>query len=116
MSKHFETFARSAGGPIGVAVALLGVAGTVYLLFGDKIKKALEAAGQAVNPTSDKNLAYTGVNAVGAAVTGDKDFSLGSWLYDVTHPNDPYNKAPEFTPRAVAVKEEAAWYERLIGH
>jgi hypothetical protein len=25
------------------------------------------------------------VNAVGAAVSGDANFSLGSWLYDFTH-------------------------------
>lgn len=39
-----------------------------------------------VNPVSDQNLAYTGVNKIGSAVTGDKDFSLGVWIYDKTHP------------------------------
>ena len=43
-------------------------------------------AAQAVNPTSDQNVAYKSVNAVGASITGQKDFNLGSWLYDVTHP------------------------------
>jgi len=47
--------------------------------------EALEKAGEAVNPTSDQNLAYQGVNSVGAAVTGDEHFSLGSWIYELTH-------------------------------
>lgn len=38
------------------------------------------------NPVSDKNLVYQGVSAVGQAATGSKDWSLGTWLYDITHP------------------------------
>jgi len=38
-----------------------------------------------VNPASDENLAYEGVNSLGAAATGDDDFRLGTWLYKHTH-------------------------------
>lgn len=51
----------------------------------------------AIKPTSDQNLIYKGVNAVGGAVTGDTsgNWSLGSWLYDVTHPTQaPQPKSP----------------------
>lgn len=40
----------------------------------------------AVNPASPDNLAYRGVNAVGARLTGDGSFSLGGWLYDLINP------------------------------
>jgi hypothetical protein len=40
----------------------------------------------AINPASSNNLAYKSVNAVGGAVTGNENFSLGAWLYEVTHP------------------------------
>lgn len=51
-------------------------------------KRGAAAVGQAVNPTSRDNVAYSGVNAVGAAVSGDDSFSLGAWLYNVTHSED----------------------------
>jgi hypothetical protein len=38
-----------------------------------------------VNPGSDQNVIYRGVNAAGSAATGDGSFSLGGWLYDLTH-------------------------------
>lgn len=41
-----------------------------------------------INPASNQNLVYQGVNAVGGAVAGRSDWSLGSWVYDVTHPNE----------------------------
>lgn len=48
---------------------------------------AVAAVGTAVNPTSDQNLAYRGVNGVGQAISGDDDWSLGSWMYDVMNPD-----------------------------
>jgi hypothetical protein len=41
---------------------------------------------QGLNPLSDRNYAYGGVNAVGAAVSGNPSFSLGSWLFEVMNP------------------------------
>lgn len=38
-----------------------------------------------LNPASDQNLAYRSANAWGTYFTGDKNFTLGGWLYDVTH-------------------------------
>lgn len=49
----------------------------------------LDAAGdalQAVNPTSDRNLAYRAANGLGAVITGDDDWTLGSAVYDWLHP------------------------------
>lgn len=38
-----------------------------------------------VDPTSSTNLAYTGVNSIGAWLSGQKNFDLGTATYDATH-------------------------------
>lgn len=66
---------------------VLGVVAATALYFvSKKLKDAAAAVGAAVNPLSDQNLAYRGVNAVGASVSGDNNFSLGGWIYDWVHP------------------------------
>jgi hypothetical protein len=66
-----------------------------------------------LNPASDKNAAYSGVNAVGAALTGDKAFSLGVWIYELLHPNA--TKAPvATTPRVTAPATAAPNAENVI--
>lgn len=52
----------------------------------DGAGNAASTVGTAVNPMSDQNLAYRGVNAAGASLTGRDDFNLGSWTYDVAPP------------------------------
>lgn len=45
-------------------------------------------AGETVrrlNPTENDNYAYSGVNAVGEAVTGEP-WSFGAWVWELTHP------------------------------
>ncbi|WP_295797418.1 hypothetical protein [uncultured Microbulbifer sp.] len=59
------------------------------------------AIGQALNPTSDQNIAYKGVNAVGSTVTGEDDFSLGVWLYEKTHPEQMAAEKELFQPTPV---------------
>lgn len=76
---------------IGVGVA---VAGLVVYLLAKKVAgaagDAARAVGAAIDPTADTNLAYRGVNHVGTAVTGNKDWSLGVAIYDLLHGNfDP---------------------------
>lgn len=79
-------------------VIVAGVALAAYLLW--KAKGAIaETLSTTLNPASDQNLAYTGVNAVGGALTGQKDFSLGSYFYDLVNPaydpNAPAKPAPQ---------------------
>jgi hypothetical protein len=57
----------------------------------DAIKAAAAAAGDAVNVTSDKNLAYRAANALTEAVTGDANTSFGSKLYDWLNPGTDIN-------------------------
>ena len=81
-------FFRNASRPAATVAGVVVVGALVWLMFGSRIKRAAAAAATAVNPTSDQNLAYRGVNAVGAAISGRDSFSLGSWIYDLVHEDE----------------------------
>lgn len=57
------------------------------------VTSAAEAVGEAISPTSANNLIYQGTNAVGRTISSDSSFSLGGWLYDVTHNTDDLIRA-----------------------
>lgn len=38
-----------------------------------------------VNPVSPDNFINRGVNSIGRAVSNDQSWTLGGWLYDITH-------------------------------
>lgn len=103
---------------LGYAVAgatLIAAAVALYTFVKDEVGAAAGAVGNAVNPTSDTNLAYRGVNAVGEVLTGDPSFSLGSWLYDQFNP--PYRANEQaFVPRKIAVGEESKVFDYLAGN
>lgn len=61
---------------IGALVLFRGTAGARQA-----IGQAFDAAGEALNPANPNNLAYRGVNAAGAAVTG-REFSFGADIRD----------------------------------
>src|SRR5579863_7924709 len=73
-------------------LAVIGIAAVYFLgkklisAAGSGITTAAGAVGTAINPTDPNNLAYRGVNAVGASVSGDSSWSLGGWIYDLVHP------------------------------
>ena len=66
---------------------LLGV-GAVAAVGVFLVWRKLPALGNAVNPLNNENVFYEGVNAVGESVSGQEGWSLGSWIYDITHPNE----------------------------
>jgi len=66
--------------------ALVAIGAGVYLYTKHEATKAAQAVGTAVNPTSRDNLANRAVSGVGAAVSGDSNFSLGTWLWEALHP------------------------------
>lgn len=49
------------------------------------LKNKAGEAIQAVNPASRDNIVYTNLNR---ALSDDPSFSLGSWVYDVFHPEE----------------------------
>lgn len=62
---------------------------------GDKISDAARAAAEVayhtatvdLNPADPGNVVNRAVLAVPRAVTGDDSWTLGGWLYEVTHPS-----------------------------
>lgn len=75
-------FITTPAGQLAV-IAVIG-AGVLYL-GARQARKAAQAVGSAVNPNDPDNLAYQGVNAVGATLTGNESFNLGYWIYDKVH-------------------------------
>lgn len=59
----------------------IGVAGVAALAVGVLVVVAWKNR-DLINPVSDKNMFYGGANAIGEALTGDKDFSLGVKAFD----------------------------------
>jgi len=74
-----------------------GAALALYLAW--QARQAAAAVAGKVNPYNRDNLIYQDVvGGLGRAVTGDKDWSLGGWLYDVINPNQPDPTAPTPMP------------------
>lgn len=87
--------------PATVAIlAGVGALAAIYLIKSaasaakDGAAEVVGAVGQAINPTSDKNVVYSGINAVGNVLAtdptspgrnADGSWTLGGWIYDMTH-------------------------------
>lgn len=67
--------------PAGQTLIIASVGVGVYYL----LKKEVSSAGQAVNPLNNDNIFYSGANALGASLTGQENFNLGHYIYDLTH-------------------------------
>lgn len=90
----------------GGVLALTAVAGVGLFLYANR--ETIKAVAQSVNPASDQNLAYRAVNAATQAATGDSKTSFGSWLYDITHPNQIDPTAP--TP----IRYQGGWDDIML--
>lgn len=96
------------------AVGILAAGAVLYFFIrkaGGAVGEVVGRVGTAINPASDQNLVNRGVSAVGSALTGDKSWSLGSWLYDRFNP--PYDPNADYVPRKLAVREAARVYTVL---
>jgi hypothetical protein len=87
--------------------AVFGVVGLLAAWF---VYRKLGDVLNAVNPLNRDNVIARGVNDIGGAITNDENFTLGGWIYDVTHPTyDP--NAP--TPKAPAPVEDQPWWQLI---
>lgn len=57
---------------------------TAYLIKA-QAQKAAGAALESINPLNNDNIFSSGVDAVGAKLSGNKYWSLGGWIYNITH-------------------------------
>ncbi len=70
---------------VGLAVAL-GVMGAGFVVYSaNKAKQSVIDVGQSINPVNDGNIFNQGVLSVGRAITGKDNWTLGGWIYDITH-------------------------------
>jgi hypothetical protein len=98
-------------GPALIYVAAAGV--LVYVIY-RVVKSVAPKVAEAVDITSDTNLAYRGVNAVGTALTGDPSWSLGSWLYDQFNPPyDPNTDYQKPNSKKVQIGQESEFYRSI---
>lgn len=49
------------------------------------IEGAYDGLPNAIKPSSHDNIINQGVNRIGEELTGDPNFTLGGWIYDITH-------------------------------
>lgn len=62
-----------------VAVAAVGAIGLYFA------EKRVRQAAAAVSPTNPDNVFASGVDSVGASITGNENFKLGGWIYETLH-------------------------------
>lgn len=79
---------------VTVAVLALGAVWYASKMAAESAQSAAGAVIDALNPVSDKNLAYRGVNSVGGVIAGNPTWSLGSATYELMHPWDADPTAP----------------------
>jgi hypothetical protein len=74
----------------GTDARVLAVAGAVVLVgayyLSRKGSEAARTVASAIDPTSANNIFYRGVNGAGEVVSGNKDFSLGVWAWELLNP------------------------------
>lgn len=89
--------------------------------FVGNLPEVAQEAAQSINPTNPENIFYSSVNKVGGAVTSDTgpgrnadgSWTLGGWIYDVTHPSEPTATAK---PRATTVPSAPSVYYDEAGN
>lgn len=80
---------------LGVGVVLLGGAAMLIYTIKSQISAAKGWAANNLDPTNPENVAYGTVNTWGGAIVDDTgagknadgSWSLGGWIYDITHPD-----------------------------
>lgn len=126
MKAALDQWTKAVGGPIGVAIAVIGVAG-VLIYFGKQAKEAVKAGVDAVSNVN-KGTSYEGAGVVGTLgnVTNQLSggfferlgSSIGGALADakdaLSRRTETPPKPTTFTPRATAVSAEQQWYSRYL--
>lgn len=81
-------------------VVVVGLFGVVVVWY---VEHKAHAVLEAVNPVSEDNVINQGIQAIGTAVSGEQGWTLGGWLYDITHPATMSAAAITGTPPADAM-------------
>lgn len=68
---------------VGMVLAIGAMATAAVYVVQNKAVEAVGDIGHAINPVNNDNIFAAGVDSVGAKLSGDENFSLGGWIYDV---------------------------------
>lgn len=84
---------------VKLALGAGAVAAVAYIVYRVKsaaagLGDAAQTVGAAINPANPGNIVNQGVSAVGAAISGNSDWSLGTWIYNATHDDELAAPAP----------------------
>ena len=75
---------------LNTKAGMVVAAGATVLVLAYFAEKKVRAVSNdvidAIDPTDPNNIFASGVDNVGASLTGNKNFKLGAWIYDVFHP------------------------------
>lgn len=82
---------------IGIGAGLLVIAYVLLKKAGGTAAAVADKVGAAINPASPENIVNQGVTSAGRAISGNDSWTLGGWLYDITH-DDPVNPKKPPTP------------------
>ena len=77
--------------PMNKTTAFIAATALVYVYYRGHKAATANTTDENGSPVSDAfkdNPVYAGVNAIGQHVTKVPYWSLGTWLYDITHPNE----------------------------
>lgn len=122
-----DQWSKAVGGPIGIAIAVAGIAGVIILL-GKQATAAVKAGASAV-ANVNKGTSYEGAGVVGTLGNATNQLSggflerigsgIGGALADLKDAATRRTKtapAPTgFAPRSVAVKNDQTYYSKLLG-
>ena len=80
---------------LNTKAGMVVAAGATVLVLAYFAEKKVRAVSNdvidAIDPTDPDNIFATGVDNVGASLTGNENFKLGAWVYDVFHPRIDLN-------------------------
>ena len=86
---------------------ITGAAGAVGASISSAVDTAANVVSTSLNPASTENLVYRGINSAGGSLVSDPagpgknadgSWSLGRWLYDITHDDPLAASSPPLTP------------------
>lgn len=69
---------------------MIGAGGVLLWYVKSKAENLVGDVGEAINPVNSGNVFHTGVNIVGSRLSGNPNFSLGSFIYEMTHDDEVF--------------------------
>lgn len=66
-----------------IGLVVVGLGASWYLK--NKAVETAKEVGEAINPTNYDNVFNQTVLSIGQEISGDNSWSLGGWIYDITH-------------------------------